>query len=83
MTFDPIYEGKDLIGRAYTGQGKTLAFLLPIIEKIRKNGQVPPRRSRDPLVLILSPTRELANQIQEQVQMCAPHLRSICLYADL
>ncbi|KAK8801904.1 hypothetical protein WA158_006299 [Blastocystis sp. Blastoise] len=80
LTFDPIFNGKDLIGRAYTGQGKTLAFLLPIVEKIRKLGLNPPRRTKEPLVLILSPTRELASQIEEQVEMIAPHLRSVCLF---
>lgn len=77
-----MYDGKDLIGRAPTGQGKTLAFALPIVEKIYKLGLAPPRRSRSPLILVLSPTRELAQQIDEQVHMVAPRLRSICLYAS-
>ena len=79
LTFDAVYDGKDLIGRAPTGQGKTLAFALPIVEKIYKLGLTPPRRSRAPLVLILSPTRELAQQIDEQIRMVAPSLRSVCL----
>lgn len=74
-----MYDGKDLIGRAPTGQGKTLAFALPIVEKIYKLGLSPPRRSRSPLILVLSPTRELAQQIDEQIHMVAPRLRSICL----
>ena len=80
LTFYAVYDGKDLIGRAPTGQGKTLAFALPIVEKIYKLGLTPPRRSRYPLVLVLSPTRELAQQIDEQVRMVAPHLRSVCLF---
>jgi len=53
-----ILEGKDLIGQAQTGTGKTLAFLLPIFEKI--NAKAPYVQA-----LILSPTRELALQITE------------------
>ena len=82
LTFDAVYDGKDLIGRAPTGQGKTLAFALPIVEKIYKLGLTPPRRSRYPLVLVLSPTRELAQQIDEQVRMVAPHRRSVCLFVS-
>ena len=55
----PALEGKDVIGLANTGTGKTAAFLLPIIEKLSKN---PVRNS----VLILSPTRELSQQIHDE-----------------
>lgn len=55
----PALEGKDVIGLANTGTGKTAAFLLPIIEKLSKQ----PIRSS---VLILSPTRELSQQIHEE-----------------
>lgn len=55
----PALEGKDVIGLANTGTGKTAAFLLPIIEKLSKN---PIRNS----VLILSPTRELSQQINDE-----------------
>lgn len=54
-----ILEGRDVIGLANTGTGKTAAFLLPIIDKLDSHS---PR----PSVLIMAPTRELAVQIQEQ-----------------
>lgn len=59
-----ILSGKDLIGQAQTGTGKTLAFLLPLFEKIN---------TKDPHVqaLILSPTRELALQITEIAEKLA------------
>jgi superfamily II DNA/RNA helicase len=55
----PILEGRDLIGLANTGTGKTAAFLLPIIEKETGN-------TISPTTLIMAPTRELAQQIDEQ-----------------
>lgn len=57
-------EGRDVIGLANTGTGKTAAFLLPIIEKLSKQ---PIRNS----VLILSPTRELAQQIEAEFRRFA------------
>ena len=56
-----ILEGRDVIAQAQTGTGKTLAFLLPILEKIDAN-------SEDTQALIISPTRELAIQISEEAQ---------------
>ncbi len=59
QTIPLILEGKDVIGLANTGTGKTAAFALPIIEMLKgTNG--------GPLVLIMAPTRELAQQIDEQ-----------------
>lgn len=52
--------GKDLIASSKTGSGKTLAFLLPAIQKVLKQK---PLSKRDPRVLILAPTRELAKQV--------------------
>ena len=49
-------EGRDVIGLANTGTGKTAAFLLPIIERLERTGE-------QPSVLIMAPTRELAQQI--------------------
>ena len=54
-----VLEGRDLIGCAETGTGKTAAFLLPILQNLE------PTRRPGVRVLILAPTRELANQIQE------------------
>jgi len=54
----PILTGRDLIGLADTGTGKTAAFLLPLIEKVCKN--------RQEKVLIIAPTRELAIQIDKE-----------------
>ncbi|MBE6023767.1 MAG: DEAD/DEAH box helicase [Cellulosilyticum sp.] len=60
-----ILNNKDLIARAQTGTGKTLAFLLPILEKINPN-------QNQVQALILTPTRELALQITEIAKALAP-----------
>lgn len=57
-----IQQGKDLIACAQTGTGKTAAFILPILNKMAKEGQT------DLNTLILAPTRELAIQIDQQIQ---------------
>lgn len=57
-----VLAGKDVLGIAQTGTGKTAAFALPIIERLAKSGARPqPRSCR---ALVLSPTRELASQIE-------------------
>jgi ATP-dependent RNA helicase RhlE len=58
----PILEGRDLIGCAQTGTGKTAAFALPVIQLLTKSKPAVPNAIR---VLILTPTRELAAQIEE------------------
>jgi ATP-dependent RNA helicase RhlE len=58
----PALEGKDVIGTAQTGTGKTLAFLLPIIEMLDREP------TRQALALVLLPTRELAMQVHEQYE---------------
>ncbi len=62
-----ILNGRDVIGLAETGTGKTAAFLLPLIEKTVKN--------RDRQTLILAPTRELAIQIEDELRKLAKDLR--------
>ncbi len=57
----PLMSGKDLIGLAQTGSGKTAAFLLPLLNHLNKNQQK--RLAGRPRSLILAPTRELAQQI--------------------
>jgi ATP-dependent RNA helicase RhlE len=58
-----VMQGKDLLGIAQTGTGKTAAFALPILHRLAADKQKPPRRGCR--VLVLSPTRELASQIAE------------------
>lgn len=60
-----ILEGKDVIGIANTGTGKTAAFLIPLINKVYKN---PSEK-----VLIIAPTRELAVQIDKEFSVFAKH----------
>lgn len=56
----PILDGRDVIGLASTGTGKTAAFLIPLLDKIYKN--------RSQKVLIIAPTRELAVQINDELK---------------
>ncbi|CAN5213546.1 hypothetical protein BH09PSE1_BH09PSE1_09430 [soil metagenome] len=64
--------GKDLLGIAQTGTGKTAAFALPILHRLAENRVAPlPRTTR---CLILSPTRELASQIAESFKSYGKHL---------
>jgi ATP-dependent RNA helicase RhlE len=58
----PAMEGRDVIGTAQTGTGKTLAFLIPLIETLQQEP------SRHTVALVLLPTRELAMQVQEQYE---------------
>ncbi|XP_054276389.1 probable ATP-dependent RNA helicase DDX43 [Macrosteles quadrilineatus] len=75
-----LLSGKDLIGIAQTGTGKTLAFLLPAL--IHIEGQPTPRGERGgPNVLILAPTRELAQQIQAEASKYSyRNIKSMCIY---
>jgi ATP-dependent RNA helicase RhlE len=60
----PILEGRDLIGCAQTGTGKTAAFAIPTIERLARERSTPSTRG-GPRALVLAPTRELALQIAE------------------
>jgi ATP-dependent RNA helicase RhlE len=71
-----VLEGRDLIGIAQTGTGKTAAFVLPLLELLARAPQ-PARRT--PRVLIVAPTRELAAQIDESVRSFAKHLHLRCV----
>ena len=61
-----LFDGRDLIGCAQTGTGKTAAFMLPILNHLLKNRK--PRHIGHPRALVLSPTRELAVQTAENVK---------------
>jgi ATP-dependent RNA helicase RhlE len=77
MAIPVILEGKDLIACAQTGTGKTASYLLPILHKISQSGH-----EHRTTTLILAPTRELAQQIDQQVEGLAyfTGLSSIAVY---
>jgi len=79
QTIPPIMERRDIIGLAQTGTGKTAAFVLPILERLRSG----PRRCVR--ALIVSPTRELAEQICEVVKNLGNKtgLQSIAIYGGV
>lgn len=61
-SFSTIMSGKDVVGIAQTGTGKTLAYLLPVIQQLKYSDQISPR------VLILVPTRELVLQVVKDIE---------------
>jgi len=67
-----VLAGRDLLGLAQTGTGKTAAFALPILQRLAK--QIPSGRQRPIRCLILTPTRELAAQIQDSFATYGKHL---------
>jgi ATP-dependent RNA helicase RhlE len=67
----PILEGKDIMGRAQTGTGKTAGFTLPLLQKLAKA----PRKRGAVRALILAPTRELAAQVADSVKTYGKHLK--------
>ncbi len=73
----PLIQGRDLLGVAQTGTGKTAAFALPLLHRLSENGGQPPAKpnSRKPRALILAPTRELASQIGDSIRTYGRHLR--------
>ena len=79
----PLLEGRDVLGCAQTGTGKTAAFTLPILQALLSSAQGGGRR---PIrALILSPTRELAAQIGESVRQYGAHtpLRSLVIFGGV
>jgi ATP-dependent RNA helicase RhlE len=78
-----VLAGRDLFGCAQTGTGKTAAFALPLIQRLRADGRSPaPRRCR---TLVLAPTRELAAQIHESFLAYGRHagIRSAVIYGGV
>ncbi|MEH7379127.1 DEAD/DEAH box helicase [Bacillus sp. JJ1533] len=73
-TIPSVLEGKDVIAKAQTGTGKTLAFVLPILEKIDVHNS-------DVQALILTPTRELAQQISKEIKKMMENLEGVNVLA--
>ena len=72
QSIPPLLDGRDLLGVAQTGTGKTAAFALPLLQRFADQ----PRKAQPnkPYVLILAPTRELAGQISDSLRTYARHL---------
>ena len=68
--------GKDMIGRARTGTGKTLAFALPILSKLETSRE----RARLPRAIVVAPTRELAKQVADEFSKSGAHLTTVTVY---
>jgi ATP-dependent RNA helicase RhlE len=71
--FSVIMSGKDVVGTAQTGTGKTLAFLLPTLRMWSF------QKHRHAQVLILVPTRELAVQIVEEIEKLTPYMNVVAV----
>lgn len=74
-----VIEGRDLIGLAQTGTGKTAAFVLPILQRLSGN------KEKGAKVLVLAPTRELAEQINDVIKELAPRtgVKSVTIYGGV
>ena len=68
QSIPPLLEGRDLLGQAQTGTGKTAAFALPLLSRLDV-------ALKQPQILVLTPTRELAIQVAEAMQKYARHLK--------
>ena len=69
-----VLEGRDVMGAAQTGTGKTAAFTLPIIQKLLPNANASTSPARHPIrALILTPTRELSDQVADNASLYAKH----------
>jgi superfamily II DNA/RNA helicase len=71
-----IMQGRDVVIEAPTGSGKTFAYLIPMVERL-------PRRGAGPRALIVTPTRELALQVEKVLRSLATDLRSAVLYGGV
>ena len=81
-----VLSGKDLMGGAQTGTGKTAAFTLPLLQRILPFASPSPSPARHPVrVLMLAPTRELAVQVFESVKSYSKYvpIRSLCAYGGV
>jgi ATP-dependent RNA helicase RhlE len=79
QTIQPILAGKDVMGLAQTGTGKTAAFVIPILQKLLTGSRSSVR------ALIIAPTRELAQQIYDAIQALSKgtKLKSVTLYGGV
>ncbi len=84
MAIQPALAGRDIIGCAQTGTGKTAAFVLPLLQRLTNSG-LSQRQHRHPRALVLTPTRELAQQVQDAVTTYGRFLtlRAVSIYGGV
>lgn len=70
QSITPLLEGRDLLGQAQTGTGKTAAFSLPLLSRLDT-------KTKAPQMLVLAPTRELAIQVAEAIQSYARYMKGL------
>ncbi len=70
-----VLEGRDLMAGAQTGTGKTAAFSLPVLQRLLTGSGRPAVAGKKPRALVLTPTRELAAQVNESLRAYGRHLR--------
>ncbi|MDP2021708.1 MAG: DEAD/DEAH box helicase, partial [Hydrogenophaga sp.] len=71
-----VLAGRDLLGGAQTGTGKTAGFVLPMLHRLMAKPAVKDARGKSPVrALILTPTRELAAQVEESVRIYGKHAK--------
>ncbi|MCG8536999.1 MAG: ATP-dependent RNA helicase RhlB [Pseudomonadales bacterium] len=73
LTLPVTLQGKDVIGKAQTGTGKTAAFLITVINRLLNEPEQEERYNGEPRALVLAPTRELALQIEKDAQALLKH----------
>ena len=81
-----VLQGRDVMGAAQTGTGKTAAFTLPLLQRMMKHDNTSTSPARHPVrALVLLPTRELADQVAEQVKLYAKYtnLRSTVVFGGM
>ena len=81
-----VLAGRDVMGGAQTGTGKTAGFGLPILQRLQPNANTSPSPARHPVrALILAPTRELAIQVEEAIKEYGKYtgLRSTCVFGGV
>ncbi len=81
-----VLQGRDVMGAAQTGTGKTAAFALPLLQRMLKHENASTSPARHPVrALVLLPTRELADQVAEQVRLYAKYtnLRSTVVFGGI
>ncbi|HET9484261.1 MAG TPA: ATP-dependent RNA helicase RhlB [Xanthomonadales bacterium] len=85
LTLPLALTGRDVAGQAQTGTGKTLAFLVTIINRLLNTPAHPQRRANDPRAVVLAPTRELAIQIEKDAAVVSRHtgLRFALIYGGV